>query len=99
MPKRLNLSKISFKKFGGQKKSDDIFDIRVKKADFLKVAVTVSKKTASKAVDRNRIRRVITEALKRLDIKGEIIVTVKKNISDLKFSDVQNKLANLLEKK
>lgn len=65
----------------------------------LKAATIVSKKTAPKAVDRNRIKRVLAEVLKEhLKLGGELKVIVKKNIAGQKVAQVQAKMTKLLQK-
>jgi len=60
--------------------SKDLVLIGKTGAEKLKLIISVSKKVAPKAVDRNRIKRIIKESLgvnKRA--KGEIKIIVKKN--------------------
>lgn len=63
-----------------------------------KSTIVVSKVVAKKAVDRNRIKRVIKEALRQgLYAKYEFKIIVKKNIADLKMQEVKEKLEKLLK--
>lgn len=58
-----------------------------------KLRVVVSKKVAPKAVDRNRIKRIIKEAIKNLEpYKGSIVIIVKNNVENLKTQTVQAEL-------
>lgn len=58
-----------------------------------KAAVVVSKKTAKKAVDRNRIKRTISEALKAQKLQNlELLVVVRENIASLKTEEVKKRL-------
>lgn len=66
--------------------------IKYRKSEGLKGAVVVSKSTAKKAVDRNRIRRIILEALKLSGLSGEYIFIVKKNLADYKRQDIDELL-------
>jgi ribonuclease P protein component len=65
----------------------------------LRAAVIINKRVAPKAVDRNRIRRVVTESLKdKLNLGGDLKILVKYNIANLKKDAVESKLADLLAK-
>ena len=84
------------KKFEGAE-----FEIFFEKGGFpVKVGIVVSKKTAQKAVLRNRIRRIVAEALKEQlgQIGGRLLVVVKSDISMLKTNDVKKKIFGVLEK-
>ncbi len=95
---RLNLSKNKFPKNGKRVRlTGEEFDIFFEKSDDFKAAVIVTKQVAKKAVDRNRIRRIITEALRDMDIKGELVIKVKKNIAGQKTNQVKEKLLALLK--
>lgn len=97
---RLNLSKITSREFKGKKVSDEEFFLIGKEGvDNFKVGISVSKKVAKKAVDRNRIKRLIAESLRNQKIfAGDLLVIARKNISDLKMNDVKIKLENMLKK-
>ena len=78
---------------------DFILTFTKTQADF-KAAVTISKKIAKKAVDRNRIKRITLEAIKELDIKnGNLTVSVRKNISTLKSPQVKQIIKGIINKK
>ncbi len=97
-PGRLNLSKISFKSFGKKVISDE-FIVLAKQGEELNLGVTVSKKVAMLAVDRNRIKRILFEVIKnQLIFKGDIIITVRKNLAVLKSSEIQTILEKQLKK-
>ncbi len=72
------------------------------KKGILKAAIVVSKKTAQKAVDRNRIRRLATEAirtnLQKIHFQGEIIVIITKNMAHLTKNQVESKLVGAINK-
>jgi len=98
---RLKLShKIKNQLLGAQKVSSDKFRVIAKfKPDVFKVAISVSKKVAGKAVDRNRIKRIITESLRgQSNYKGQFLIIVNKNIAHLKKDEVKDKLFRLLDK-
>jgi ribonuclease P protein component len=58
--------------------------------------ISIGKKVAPLAVDRNRIRRIFFEALRSLGKKNaQISVMVKKNLKDLKTTDIKNELRKL----
>ena len=96
---RLVLSKRNPEKLANKVENGQ-FTIRFRKtASDFKAAVVVSKATAKKAVDRNRIRRITTEALKTLQITGlDLIVVVKENINDQKPDQVAKSLKGVLSK-
>lgn len=82
------------RKLGGSE-----FEIFFEKGDsLLKVGIVVSKRIAKKAVPRNRIKRIVSEALKeQLDqIGGRLLIVVKKDISMLKTDEVKRELEKLL---
>jgi len=96
---RLNLR--SFKKKAGSKKivSEDFIIIAYKNEDSFKLGISTSKKVAAKAVDRNRIKRLITESFSEQKFfKGDLAIIVKSNISNLKMDEVRNKLFKLISK-
>jgi len=96
---RLNLSIVSIKNFKGKRLTSDQFTVLFKPgSNAFKAAITVSKKVAPKAVDRNKIKRRIAEALREQKITGELIVIVNKNIAHLKTRDIQGKLLQLIKK-
>ena len=60
--------------------------------------IIISKKVAPKAVDRNRIKRIIKEALKTLHQKKEDFqIIVRKNIAGQKSYDLKDKMQKLLK--
>ena len=64
-----------------------------------KVTIVITKKVAPRAVDRNRIRRVVKEALKEnVPVQGHIKIIVKNNLANLKMQEVSKKLTPLLKK-
>lgn len=84
------------KKFEGAE-----FEIFFRKGSYpAKVGIVVSKRTAKKAVLRNRIKRTVAEAIKdELDqISGQLLIVVKSDISMLKTDDVKKKILEDLEK-
>lgn len=98
---RLNLSLEDAKNRPPGKKlsSQELILVFRQGSPVFKAAVTVSKKVAAKAVERNRIKRLITHALKaKQNLKGEWFVIVKKNIAHLKMSEVSSKLDKLFAK-
>lgn len=64
-----------------------------------RVTTIVSKKVAPRAVDRNRIKRLVAQAMgENQSLQAEVIVIVKKNIATLKKDQVKAKLTKLLQK-
>lgn len=96
---RLKLKRGNTRKFTAKVESTD-FVIKIGRSrDYFRAAVVVSKDTAKKAVDRNRIKRLVTTALKKLETKNlEIVVIVKKNIASQKEAEVGKSLDSLLKK-
>ena len=76
------------------------FVLKLKKNEGpFKAAVVVSKKIAKKAVDRNRIKRIISEALTQMIVPNlDLVIIVKENISNLKTADIKFELEKALEK-
>ena len=66
----------------------------------LKVGIAVGKRIARKAVARNRIKRIVSEAIKdELDqIGGQLLIVVKSDISGLKTGQVKEKILGKLQK-
>ena len=59
--------------------------------------VVVSKKITKKAVQRNRIRRIVKEALRSIGFEeSKLVIIVKKNIANLKTNQVKKELADLI---
>ncbi|MBI2327126.1 ribonuclease P protein component [Candidatus Curtissbacteria bacterium] len=68
-------------------------DLLVKRSTNAKAAIVITKKVAPKAVDRNRIKRIIKEALRSAKIqKGQLQIIVKRNIASLKSYQVKEKI-------
>ena len=98
---RLNLSHEFKNRFSGAKRasSEEFLLIANRKQAGFKLAVVISKKVAPKAVDRNRAKRIVSEALKGQAVFfGELLVIVNKNIARLKTEEVYKKLSSLILK-
>ena len=84
----------------GQKVKSEDFNLIFKKADCnLKTKIVISRKVASKAVDRNRIKRLFREVLRAN--KGEnkeLVIIVKRNLSSFKRQDIQSKMEEMFAK-
>ncbi len=61
------------------------------------LVIVVSKKVAPKAVDRNRIKRLIKESLRSMDLGKSLKIIVKKNVADAKMLQIKDELAALLK--
>ncbi len=92
---RLNLAKT---KFVGERIEDECFVLIWHQASSFKLAVVIPKTVAKKAVDRNRMRRLVQVSLKNKSYKLELLVKVKKNLSDLKQNEIQKNLEKILSK-
>lgn len=75
--------------------STEDLTVRYRQSPIIKGAVVVSKAVAKKAVDRNRARRIILEALRERNLKGEFIFIVKKNIKDYKKQNINDVLEKI----
>ena len=63
-----------------------------------KPTIVVSKKVAPLAVDRNRIKRLIREAVRHMELTNrQIKIVVKKNFADAKMTQVKDRIAALLK--
>lgn len=73
-------------------------DLLLKRSTNARATITITKKVAPKAVDRNRIKRIIKEALRSAKIeKGQLQIIVKRNIANLKSYQVQEKIEKFLK--
>lgn len=60
------------------------------------VTIVVSKNVAKRAVDRNRIKRITKEALRKVGtLEKNVIVIVKNNIADKKTEDVYKEISKI----
>lgn len=62
-----------------------------------KPQIVISKKIAKKAIDRNRIKRIIREAQRNIKAENIKRIIIKKNIADLKSTQIAENLARLLK--
>ena len=71
-----------------------------KEPKIFKTAIIITKKVAPRAVDRNRIRRIISEALREKigKTEDELVVIVKKNIAHFKKQEVSTIIERLINK-
>lgn len=61
------------------------------------MVIVVSKKVAPRAVDRNRIKRLIKEAIRQIMTENySLKIIVKKNVADAKMAEVANQLSALI---
>ncbi len=64
-----------------------------------KAAIVVSKKVAKKAVDRNRIKRTISEAIQKTIVPNlDLVIIVKENIKSKKSPEIKSELEIALKK-
>lgn len=105
LPKKHRLSLSSYKHFSKRTKRlfSPEFQITAAQNDsILKVAIVVSKKVAKKAVDRNHIKRLISESLRKnianIKFSGNVAIFVKKNISDLTQTQVEGLILKIFKK-
>ena len=63
-----------------------------------KLRIVVSKKVAPKAVSRNRIKRIIKEALKKMNLpQNNFTIIVRNNVEGYKSQKVEEELKQLLK--
>lgn len=76
------------------------FDLIVKpNSASARITIAVSKKVAKRAVDRNRIKRIIREALRKNDtLKEPAVFILKKNIASLKSYQVEQLIKEVLSR-
>lgn len=93
------MSKFSLNDYKGKKvSSEDFVLISGSTQQDRKVMVSVSKKVAARAVDRNRIKRIIKESLKVSGLTGaNIKIIVRKNLAVLKMPEIRVKLEKLFK--
>lgn len=96
--KRLNISTFNLRKQEIKRVEDENFSLFYRDDKNFRCAVVVTKKVANTAVDRNRIRRLITEAVQDLKLEGEYLFKVKKNIANQKRDNVYILLQKLMSK-
>lgn len=68
------------------------------KNDAARVGLVISKKSAKRAVDRNRIKRIVRDSFrhKQLNLKGlDIVVLSRKGITEMQNKDLQQLLDRL----
>ena len=99
-PGLLSKSNLHSQKSKSRRHYSSDFDIIVKPdSPSAKLTIAVSKKVAGRAVDRNRIKRIIKEALRAIGrFDNPLTVIVKKNIAGLKSYQVTEKLKRTLLK-
>ena len=93
---RLNLA--FYRTHGSDHIKGELLDIYMEDASVFKAAVKVNKKVAAKAVDRNRIRRIVLEALVPYtnNLAKTLVVVIKKNFATYKTQKVSEELKKLL---
>jgi len=86
--------------FKGQRVSgDDLVLVYQKNEPVFKATCVITKKIAPKAVDRNRIKRLIWQALaSQTERNLKAVVIVKKNIASLKAEVVGREIEKLFKK-
>lgn len=72
------------------------FKVIRQKSGSSKPKIVVSRTIAKKAVDRNRIRRIIKEAQRQLGV-NDFTIIVKQNFASLKTQEVVDKLKNAIK--
>lgn len=81
----------------GRKAANEELGLTFRDTGTLKAAIIVSKKVVPLAVDRNRIKRLLSESIRKQGIvQGDLLIVVRKNISKLGQKSVGEKLERLL---
>ncbi len=89
---------------GAPKKSTacPFFVLRYEPAEEFSYAVVVSKKVSTKAVDRNRIKRMFRKALGNIvndqEVDYSIVFYVRKNCVDVPFEMLEKTIEQMLKK-
>jgi len=73
------------------------FTLIIRKTAPGKITIVVTKKVAKRAVDRNRIKRILKEAVRSINLTGEVKIIVKNNIAAYKENQAEEALARLLK--
>ncbi|OGD87504.1 hypothetical protein A2870_04105 [Candidatus Curtissbacteria bacterium RIFCSPHIGHO2_01_FULL_41_11] len=80
-------------------RSSKNFLIKFPKSKTRNVTIVVKKAIAKNAVDRNRIKRITREALKKIgDLETGIVLIPKNNIAKLKTQEVYEELRKIIKK-
>src|SRR3989344_3506430 len=100
---RLSLSGFKTNSLGGKRVENDQFRLITRREKgIFKTATVVSKKVAARAVDRNRIRRLVAESIHTnlggIKFQGFLIVVAKQNIAEFKKNQIEGKILQLMEK-
>ena len=100
---RLSLSGFKTNSLGGKRVENEQFRLIAKREKgIFKTATVVSKKVAARAVDRNRIRRLITEVIREhiggIKFQGFLTVIAKQNIAKFKKNQIESKILKLIDK-
>jgi len=84
----------------GKRVSSPLFLLSFLKKDKGKVAVSIPKKIYNKAVDRNNVKRVIFECLKKQDMPTStgVVIVIRKKLDNIPMSDVCKDLYDSLKK-
>ncbi len=104
LPKQKRITKDSFKSIllKGALYHADYFTLRTIPSEKEGFAVSVSKKVAKGAVDRNRIRRraysVIRSLLHQIKSNSMSILSAKSNAKDISFGSTREDIEKLLKK-
>ncbi len=83
---------------------DSFFIVKIagNKLDHLRFGFVVSKKTASKSVDRNKIKRQLSEIartnLAKIKPGFDIIIIANKQILGNSYQEIENRLINIFQK-
>lgn len=96
LPKKNRLNLKTKEGFRGKRIFSEDLTLIYSSANYFKGAVVVSKKVAPKAVDRNRIKRLVMESLKGKNAKAQCVFIVNKNLAGLKKDEVEIKVKELL---
>lgn len=98
--KRLKRQDVEFILKKGSSITTPLLVVRFKEADEARFAVITSTKLAKKAVERNRIKRRITEAIRLKmpkDLRVSAILIPKKRIINVEYEEIEKDIEKLFK--
>jgi len=100
--RKTNDFKRVFKNGKGVQSNEIFVKVRPNKEEGVRIGIIVSKKVAQKAVDRNRIRRILSEALRahihNIKQERDIVLVVRPGFNLRGVKDVEKTLSFLFKK-
>lgn len=97
---RLSAAEIEYAKTNGLKRNSNNFTLLYSQTELdPKFAIVVSKKVSKKAVDRNKIKRIVREAIKANinKLKGNYLIIARPNVLNLENEQIVKEITTLLK--